>query len=168
MDKETIDLLLERLDAESLKNPDWNSRALFHLFDSRREQLVGLEADYFHKAFRQTDVLNEKGLDLVAWSLLQDAETFWRVFESIQTNSNPFSLQRLSYEDNQDKIEDNQDKMKDFLIQPRTNNSVSLFVRGVRFLVAQDHNKLLILIPQGFKANLTDTSVQFKPSKKDT
>ena len=40
--------------------------------------------DYFHKAFRQTDVTDEGYIDIAIWSLLNDSTLFWRLFERVQ------------------------------------------------------------------------------------
>lgn len=38
-------------------------------------------AELFHKMFRQVDVTNEPGMDMVIWHLLHDAKLFWAVIK---------------------------------------------------------------------------------------
>ena len=42
--------------------------------------------DYFHKAFRQIDVVQEPGIDGVIWNLLQQVRAFWVVFERFKVD----------------------------------------------------------------------------------
>ncbi len=58
-------------------------RALFHLLDRFREDLPPLDG-YFHKCFRQCDVLDlghGGHIDAAVHSLLYEADLFWRLFE---------------------------------------------------------------------------------------
>ena len=58
-------------------------RALFNLLRRNKEHLPEV-GDYFHKAFRQTDVIPHPGVDMAVWLLLQDAPIFWAVFDEVQ------------------------------------------------------------------------------------
>lgn len=87
---EKIDKLLELLDQETKDCNAWNEdrskpsdRALFHLLKRDKDNLPELN-DYFHKAFRQTDVLEDGNLDSAIWHLLSDSTLFWRLFERVQ------------------------------------------------------------------------------------
>jgi hypothetical protein len=64
-------------------------RPLWHLLKAHEKQIEGLiEEDptgqWFHKAFRQIGVTNNKNIDMAIWLLLQDASVFW---DTIHENS---------------------------------------------------------------------------------
>lgn len=90
-----IDLLLAELDKRTSgkANDDASvtDRALFLLLKHFRDDLPPLESpadyQYFHKAFRQVDVLPSGELDMVAWLLLsRSGGVFWEVFEAIESS----------------------------------------------------------------------------------
>ena len=37
--------------------------------------------EFFHKAFRQVDVVNIPGIDSAIWNLLYDSKLFWEIFD---------------------------------------------------------------------------------------
>lgn len=59
-----------------------SERALFCLLKLYEEELPILD-DYFHKAFRQTEVTNSALIDSAIWHLLQDAPLFWECFDGV-------------------------------------------------------------------------------------
>lgn len=70
---ETLDRFLSLLEERSTcKSVD---RALWHLLCEYRDRLPVLDG-YFHKAFRQCDVLPSGKLDMVAWHLIQASTLF--------------------------------------------------------------------------------------------
>ena len=62
--------------------PNKSDEALLKIFLMHRHTLNDMPLDgYFHKAFRQIDVIEEKGMDSVVHTLLDDAPLFWYYFE---------------------------------------------------------------------------------------
>lgn len=60
-------------------------RALLHALKEFREALPPLD-DYFHKAFRQVDVLDSGHLDMLMWNLLTAATIFWQTWEELEAD----------------------------------------------------------------------------------
>lgn len=79
----TIEQLLDFYD----KSTNWvdhpGERALWHLLTKFKDVLPEMN-DYFHKAFRQTDVTDDEHADMAIWCLLQDAPVFWKLFEQVR------------------------------------------------------------------------------------
>ncbi|UOF76911.1 hypothetical protein [Bacteriophage sp.] len=80
--------LLPKLEAELKKQAkfaikhDYSSLALYHLLSEHKDQITGLTPDYFHKAFRQIDMIGEH-TDAAIYALLSKAPLFWEVFEEL-------------------------------------------------------------------------------------
>jgi hypothetical protein len=58
-------------------------RALWNLLHRWREELPALD-DYFHKAFRQTDVTDDGYTDMAIYNLLHVSKRFWVAFEDVR------------------------------------------------------------------------------------
>lgn len=58
-------------------------RALYCLLKRYQDVLPELD-DYFHKAFRQTDVTDSGYTDSAIWHLIGESQVFWRCFEKCQ------------------------------------------------------------------------------------
>lgn len=79
-----IDQLIETFGKKSLKSVDKNynlNRALWRLLNKHKEELPQAD-DYFHKAFRQIDVIDET-TDGVIWHLLCESQLFWECWKEI-------------------------------------------------------------------------------------
>lgn len=63
---------------------DWSgyyaTNALCHMIEKYGEQLPPFN-DYFHKSFRQVDILEDGHMDMVFWNLLNATSVFWEVVE---------------------------------------------------------------------------------------
>jgi hypothetical protein len=53
--------------------------AMWNIDEFEGENAADLIGYQFHKTFRQTDVIDDKHIDGVIWSCMQDAPVFWRV-----------------------------------------------------------------------------------------
>lgn len=49
------------------------------LLEEYKSQIKNIDADYFHKCFRQCDVLNSGRMDMVMWHALHLSELFWKL-----------------------------------------------------------------------------------------
>jgi hypothetical protein len=60
-------------------------RALLILLDRYRDELPSVD-EYFHKAFRQVDVIEdgEGSLDMAIWHLIGDSKLFWDAWEEME------------------------------------------------------------------------------------
>lgn len=62
-------------------------RALYLLLLEFKAQMPPLETladyEYFHKAFRQTDVTYSDELDMAIYNLLESSELFWQICEQL-------------------------------------------------------------------------------------
>lgn len=84
-----IDKLLRLLDEESRIDINGQAdRALWHALTKWKKELPALD-DYFHKAFRQTDVTDCGHADMIIWNLLGHSERFWRLFEAVANETQP-------------------------------------------------------------------------------
>ena len=68
---------------ESTKTVSGPERALYCLLKAYETEIPEPD-DYFHKAFRQTDVTGDAQIDMAIWHLLHRAHTFWGCFEEVQ------------------------------------------------------------------------------------
>lgn len=80
---EKIKKLLKILDEETKNQDSPADRALFCLL-KRYEDKLPEPDDYFHKAFRQTDVTDSGYTDMAIWHLLSASGIFWNCFERVQ------------------------------------------------------------------------------------
>lgn len=80
MDKKTKSFL-EELDRATMGERSLE-RGLYLLLKAFADDLPEING-YFHKSFRQTDVIDigdHGAIDMAIWHLLQESEIFWRVF----------------------------------------------------------------------------------------
>lgn len=79
-DKLLIDRLISGMEAVCVRGEATAvDAALWHALRLWRDKLPELDG-YFHKAFRQCDVLGNGDADMVMWHLLDGSELFWKVF----------------------------------------------------------------------------------------
>lgn len=78
-----IDKLLKLLNEETINGNKPSDRTLFHLLSHWKDVLPKLD-NYFHKAFRQTDVTESGHIDMAIWYLLNESILFWEIFERVQ------------------------------------------------------------------------------------
>lgn len=79
-----IDKILKMMDQKTRKEWLPVERALFHLLKQHKEELPELN-NYFHKAFRQVDVINDGSghMDMAIYNLLDASKIFWEYFEIV-------------------------------------------------------------------------------------
>ena len=60
-----------------------SERALFYLLDAYQKDLPDLSnPEWFHKAFRQTDVTGNGKIDMAIWLLIGQSDVVWDVLET--------------------------------------------------------------------------------------
>ena len=63
---------------------NYTERALWHMLTRWKDELPEIvPGDWFHKAFRQVDVLGSGEEDMVVWCLLYDVTIFWDIYEKV-------------------------------------------------------------------------------------
>jgi hypothetical protein len=69
---------------KSKNNIHSSDRALHLLLIKYEKELPDVieDIEWFHKMFRQTDVTNEKHMDMVIWNLIGCSEDFWHVYNN--------------------------------------------------------------------------------------
>ena len=61
-----------------------HERALYFILQEYEKKITGLiehdqTGEWFHKAFRQIDVTEKSNIDLAIWTLLKNANLFWKI-----------------------------------------------------------------------------------------
>ena len=88
-----IDRLLSRMEEEIEAGGSKASpveKALWHALRFWRNDLPELDG-YFHKAFRQTDVLDCADANMILWHLLDGSKLFWKLFNEVTAENDRWS-----------------------------------------------------------------------------
>ena len=56
--------------------------ALYHLLNEHKDSMPPFD-EYFHKAFRQTDVTDSGNIDMSIWYLIGESKLFWHCFNRV-------------------------------------------------------------------------------------
>jgi hypothetical protein len=87
--EEKLDRLLSTFERKIEETSgDLHEHALLHMLKRWRAQLPDPD-DYFHKTFRQCDVLPTGHEDMVMWNLLGASKLFWQAFAEVNAKDTP-------------------------------------------------------------------------------
>lgn len=89
-DRTNFDKILNKFDTLTKRKTNYENspeRALYLLLLEYRDRMPPLETRddyvYFHKCFRQCDVMDTGNMDMVFWHLLKYSTCFWHVCEEV-------------------------------------------------------------------------------------